>query len=282
MNNEGALIAFTLFSQMIIGSILVYVLVYFISMDDISQLTSGFSLKTPEFLLLIGMLAALLISLLHLGRPSNAIHALNNLKTSWISREIFAVTLFSASLLMLFIARWLGAGKTFMTVSFVLSGMAGVLLLITMVRLYMIPAVSTWNTWLTPMNFTLTTLISGLALMLVFVMVFHLEGIRVKPIVLALMILLLFEMIHSGFLYGHLKEMDFPSGNQFLAEGIFKPVTIIRMAFTGIAILLLLFVYSQAKAGFPGTPLIFSISLIIIEMVIGRFVFFASFVRIGI
>jgi DMSO reductase anchor subunit len=90
-------------------------LVYFISMDDISQLSSGFSLKTPEFLLLLGMLVALAISFLHLGRPSNAIHALNNLKTSWISREIFAVTLFSASLLMLFIARWLGAGKTFLT-----------------------------------------------------------------------------------------------------------------------------------------------------------------------
>jgi Fe-S-cluster-containing dehydrogenase component len=56
MNSEGALIAFTLFSQMIIGSVLAYLLVYFISMDDISQLSSGFSLKTPEFLLLLGML----------------------------------------------------------------------------------------------------------------------------------------------------------------------------------------------------------------------------------
>jgi len=282
MNNEGALIAFTLFSQMIIGSILVYVLVYFISMDDIAQLSSGFSLKTPEFLLLIGLLVALLISFLHLGRPSNAILALNNLKTSWISREIFAVTLFSASLLMLFIARWLGAGKSFLTVSFVLSGFAGVLLLVTMARLYMIPAVSTWNNWLTPTSFTLTALISGLALMLVFVMVFRLEGIRVKPMILAIMILLLFEMVHSGFLFGHLNSMDFPSGNQFLAEGNFKPVSIIRMAAMGVAILLLLFVYIQEKTGTPSIPLILSISLIIIEMVIGRFVFFASFVRIGI
>lgn len=282
MNNEGALIAFTLFSQMIIGSILVYVLFYFISMDDISQLSSGFSLKTPEFLMLLGLLVALLISFLHLGRPSNAIHALNNLKTSWISREIFAVTLFSVSLLLLFIARWLGAGKSLLTVSFVLSGIAGLLLLVTMARLYMIPAVSTWNNWLTPTNFTLSALISGLALMLVFVMVFNMELIRVKPIILAIMILLLFEMVHSGFLYAHLNSMDFNSGNQFLSEEIFKPFTIIRMAVIGVAILFLLFVYIQDKAGYQSTPLILSISLIFIEMVIGRFVFFATFVRIGI
>jgi len=282
MNNEGALIAFTLFSQMIIGSILVYALVYFISMDDISQLSSGFSLKTPEFLLLLGMLVALAISFLHLGRPSNAIHALNNLKTSWISREIFAVTLFSASLLMLFMARWLGAGKSWLTVSFGFSAMTGLLLLVTMVRLYMIPAVSTWNNWLTPTNFTLTALISGLAFIFVFVLVFNIEFIRLKPIVLALMVLLLFEMAHSGLLYAHLNSMEFSSGNQFLADGIFKPVTIIRMAVIGLAIVFLLFVYLQEKAEFPSTPLILSMSLIFIEMVIGRFVFFATFIRIGI
>jgi DMSO reductase anchor subunit len=113
-------------------------------------------------------------------------------------------------------------------------------------------------------------------------MVFHMEGIRIKPIVLAVMILLLFEMVHSGFLYGQLNSMDFPSGNQFLAEGIFKPVTIIRMAVIGLAIVCLLFVYLQEKTPYQSTLLILSISLILIEMVIGRFLFFATFVRIGI
>lgn len=282
MNNEGSLIAFTLFSQMIIGATLVYVLVYLLSMDHISQLPSGFSLKTPEFLLLLGLLVAVSISLLHLGRPSNAINALNNLKTSWISREIFTVTLFSLCLLMLFLARWLGAGKSFLTVSFVLSAMAGLLLLLTMVRLYMIPAVSTWNNWLTPTNFTLTTLISGLALTFVFVMIFKMEFIRIKPIILALMILLLFEMAHSGFLYGHLNSMEFNDSNQFLSEGIFRSFTIIRIAVIGMAILLLLFVSFQEKAGYQSTLLKLSIVFIFIEMIIGRYVFFASYVRIGI
>jgi anaerobic dimethyl sulfoxide reductase subunit C (anchor subunit) len=282
MNDEGSLIAFTLFSQMIIGTTVVYALAYFISMDDISQLSSGFSLKTPEFLLLLGLLVALLISLLHLGRPANAIHALNNLRTSWISREIFTVALFSISLLMLFLARWLGAGKAFLTISFVLSAMAGLLLLLTMIRLYMIPAVNTWNNWLTPTSFTLTALISGLALMLLFVLGFNMEFIRLKPILLALMILLLFEVVHAGFLHGHLSSMDFKDSNQFIAEGIFKSFSTIRIAAIGLAILFLLNVAIQAKAGFQSTLLLFSITLIFTEMIIGRFVFFAIYVRIGI
>src|SRR6056297_1084064 len=197
MNDEGALIAFTLLSQVVIGATLVYVLVYFISMDDISRLPSGFSLKTPEFLLLLGLLLAIVLSFLHLGRPSNAVNALNNLKTSWISREIFTVTLFSISLLMLFIARWLGAVKPLLTVSFVFAAIAGLILLVTMVKLYMIPAVPTWNSWLTPAHFTLTVVVSGLALMLVFVIVYNTEITRIKPFLVVLMILLLFEMAHA-------------------------------------------------------------------------------------
>jgi DMSO reductase anchor subunit len=282
MNNDGALIAFTLFSQMIIGSTLVYAFVYFISMDDISQLSSGFSLKTPEVLLLLGLLLTVLISLLHLGRHANALHALNNLKTSWLSREIFTLTLFSISLMILFMARWLGAGKSFLTVSFVLSVIAGVLFLVSMVRLYMIPAVNSWNNWLTPANFTLTALISGLGLMLVFVMVFNIELTRVKPILVALMILMLFEIVHSGFLYGFLNSMDLNYSNPFISEGIFKSFSTIRIAVIGLAVLFLLFISIQEKAVYRSTLLILSLSFIFIEMIIGRFVFFATFVRIGI
>jgi anaerobic dimethyl sulfoxide reductase subunit C (anchor subunit) len=282
MNDEGSLIAFTLFSQMVIGSTLVYALVFFINMDDISQLSSGFNLKTPEFLLLLGLLVALSISFFHLGRPANAIHALNNLRTSWISREIFTVTLFSISLLMLFLARWLGAGKAFLTISFVLSAMAGLLLLLTMIRLYMIPAVSTWNNWLTPTNFTLTALISGLALMLLFVLVFNMEFIRLKPIILVLLILLLFEIVHSGCLHGYLNSMNFKVSNQFISEGIFKSFSTIRIAAIGLAILFLLYAAIHAKAGFQSTLLLVSITLIFTEMILGRFVFFAIYVRIGI
>jgi anaerobic dimethyl sulfoxide reductase subunit C (anchor subunit) len=282
MNNEGALIAFTLLSQMVIGSVIIYTLAFFFNMDDILQLSSGFSLKTPEFLLLLGLLLAILISLIHLGRPANAVNALNNLKTSWISREIFSVTLFSISLIILFIARWQDAGKTFLTVSFILSAIAGILLLVSMVLLYMIPTVSTWNNWLTPMNFILTALISGLVLMIVFAMAFNIELMRLKSILLVIMILLLFEIVHSGFLHSHLNELNYNHSNEFISEGIFKLFTIIRIAVIVPAILFLLFIAFQQKTEYTNTLLIASISLIFMEMILGRLIFFATFLRIGI
>jgi anaerobic dimethyl sulfoxide reductase subunit C (anchor subunit) len=282
MNNEGALIAFTLLSQMVIGSVIIYTLAFFFNMDDILQLSSGFSLKTPEFLLLLGLLLAILISLIHLGRPANAVNALNNLKTSWISREIFSVTLFSISLIILFIARWQDAGKTFLTVSFILSAIAGILLLVSMVLLYMIPTVSTWNNWLTPMNFILTALISGLVLMIVFAMAFNIELMRLKSILLVIMILLLFEIVHSGFLHSHLNELNYNHSNEFISEGIFKLFTIIRIAVIVPAILFLLFIAFQQKSEYTNTLLIASISLIFMEMILGRLIFFATFLRIGI
>lgn len=282
MNDEGALIAFTLLSQVVIGATLVYVLVYFINMDEISRLPAGFSLKTPEFLLLLGLLLAILVSFLHLGRPSNAVNALNNLKTSWISREIFSVTLFSISLLVLLMARWLGAGRSWLTASFVFAAIAGVFLLVTMVRLYMIPAVPSWNNWLTPAHFTLTTLVSGLALLLVFVMVYNIEFTRIKPVLLVLMILLLFEMVHAGFLYGHLNSLNVSDMNTFISEGIFKPFVIARLAVIGLSIIFLVLFTLQKKQLNQGTLFILSVSFIFIELVVGRFLFFATYARSGI
>lgn len=282
MNNEGALIAFTLLSQAIIGATVVYALAYFINVEGVTQLSSGFSLRTPEFLLLLGMLLAILISFLHLGRPANATNALNNLKTSWISREIFTVTLFSLCLLGLFLARWLGAGKPLLAICFAGSGIAALLLLISMVKLYMIPAVSTWNSWLTPANFTLAALISGITLALLYASVLQVDTVRLKPIATALIILLLLEVIHTGYMFGQLNSMDLSHSNLFIAEGTFRPFLIIRMAMAGIALLLLLFIILQGIAGSPGLLLWLSLSLIIGELLIGRFVFFASYVRIGI
>ncbi len=282
MNDEGALIAFTLLSQVVIGSTLVYVLVYFLSIEDIAQLPTGFSLKTPEFLFLLGLLVAIILSFLHLGRPSNAVNALNNLKSSWISREIFTVTLFSVSLLMLWMARWLGAGRSLLTVSFIFAAVAGLILLVTMVKLYMIPAVPTWNNWLTPAHFTLTVMVSGLALMLVFVMVYNIEFTTIKPFLVVLMILLLFEMAHAVLLYVQLNSMDPAYGNSFISEGIFRFLTITRVAVTGLAMAFLVLVSIRAQAHTHGTMFILSVSFIFTEMLVGRYLFFAAFARTGI
>jgi DMSO reductase anchor subunit len=96
------------------------------------------------------------------------------------------------------------------------------------------------------------------------------------------MILLLFEIVHAGFLYAQLNSMDVSYSNQFISDGLLKSITIIRIAVVCLAIVLLLLSTFQEKAGSPCTLLLLSIALIFIEMLIGRYVFFASYVRVGI
>ena len=282
MNNEGALIAFTLLSQMIIGSTLVYAMVFFLGAEDLSQVSTGFSLRTPEFLLLIGILVATMISFLHLGKPGNAVNALNNLKTSWISREILTLSLFSVSLFLLFIARWLGGGRLILNLSFACVVLAGILFLVSMIRLYMIPEVSTWNSWLTPAGFLLATLISGMILLLLYSSFLNLELLKLKPVVLVIIGILLMEAVHAVSLMGTLNSMNLSFGNPFIMDGIFRSFTIIRLALIGLAMAFLLMVLPERYAGIQSTMLLLSFTFIILELVLGRFIFFASYLRVGI
>ncbi len=59
---------------------------------------TGLSLTNPVLLALIFIGSATLSSFLHLGNPANATGALNNLSGSWLSREILAIGIFTASL----------------------------------------------------------------------------------------------------------------------------------------------------------------------------------------
>ena len=112
MDHEGALIAFTLISQLVAGTSIIYAFLFFIRRNEISGISSGFNPKTPELLLIIALLAAIFISLFHLGNIGKAVNALNNLDSSWISREILSLLLLAFGLGLLFIARWKMSGNS--------------------------------------------------------------------------------------------------------------------------------------------------------------------------
>jgi len=153
---------------------------------------------------------------------------------------------------------------------------------VTMVKLYMIPAVPTWNSWLTPAHFTLTVVVSGLALMLVFVIVYNTEITRIKPFLVVLMILLLFEMAHAVLIHVQLNAMDPGYGNSFISEGIFRFLTITRVAVTGLAMAFLVLASIREQAQNQDILLILSVTFIFTELLVGRYLFFAAFARTGI
>jgi DMSO reductase anchor subunit len=123
----------------------------------------GRGLAGPAVGAFLAGLVALTASLLHLGRPSRALKALRNLRTSWLSRE---VALFSGfSFLSFGYATAWAASSTEGGPSTLVLGLAAVMVGIAGVyasaRLYLVPARPVWNSSRTPVAFFGTAVSTG-------------------------------------------------------------------------------------------------------------------------
>lgn len=159
---ERSLVAFTLLSQLSIGVFWILGIIdCWVSVrvgdETAAKLTSG------GFLMIVPlMILALLVSLLHLGSPLNAWRAAANLRTSWLSREILFILLFTILEAIYAGLQWLGVGMGWLRLLVGLgAALAGGLALCSMTRLYMLRTLSSWNTWLTPTAFIISTLLLG-------------------------------------------------------------------------------------------------------------------------
>ncbi len=157
LKGEGALIIFTLLTQLAVGTWLVAIslrmLIARLSKDMASQLTK-------PALLLVGpiMCVALVISMLHLGSPATAYGSLANFGTSWLSREIVFCGLF----LFLWIIACINyrkdnAGNALGWITALL----GLLAVFSMASIYYSTPIPAWTSVNTYIVFFATTLILG-------------------------------------------------------------------------------------------------------------------------
>lgn len=168
---ELALVTFSIFGQMAVGSFVVLGIVHFFSARKAgvteSDRLSDRALLVIGPVLVIGMIA----SLGHLGNPLNAPTAVTNLASSWLSREIFFSSLFALFGAIFALMQWRKI-STFAVRNVVawLAALVGLALVFSMSRVYMIAAEPAWNTWATPvLFFTTTFLLGALAMGAVFV-----------------------------------------------------------------------------------------------------------------
>ena len=108
--------------------------------------------------LLLGLLS-LAVSPLHLGRPAMAFLAVRNWRTSWLSREILALTSFGAAASAYAAALWFGTpGSAWLGAVAALFGASGVY---ASARIYLVPGRPAWNSPHTIAEFFLTGAILG-------------------------------------------------------------------------------------------------------------------------
>ncbi len=151
-SHETSLVAFTLLAQFVVGA--------FLSLWSLPLLTSGIglevSLDAPTQAILVGITVLLAVGLgistAHLGKPWRCYRSLNNLRYSWVSREILAMGLFFGSLTLFTTLKFVGISDLWVhwgvgsTVA-----MFGIASIFTMSKIYMISARPFWNhphTWI--------------------------------------------------------------------------------------------------------------------------------------
>jgi len=160
--NEWSLLVFSLLVQMGVGTFVVIEVLRaaYSRRLDFHALRPLHFLSGPAVLLV--MLFGMVVSFFHLENPVKALYALNNLKTSWLSREILFLILFILFVAALFLIRRRETfGRRIAGFLTVLSGLAGLFLIFAMSRLYMLETVPVWNRGATPVAFFTTTFLLG-------------------------------------------------------------------------------------------------------------------------
>ena len=304
--SEWALIIFTILAQMAVGSFLVLGFVHFFAVrkagTEEADRLSDRALLAIGLVLILGMFA----SLFHLGNPFNAYKAVTNVGTSWLSREILAGVLFAGLGGLFAIMQWRKIGNFALRNGLAwITAVVGLALIYSMSQVYLLPTQPAWNTWATPITFFVTTFLLGsLAIGVAFVANYaylkrkdnvsldvQLDLLRssFRWIALASILLLGIELVVTPLYIGNLAvEMNaaaIESVRLMIVEMGFLLALRLLFVFIGVS-LFGVFLYQNAF-GEDKTNLVSAIAfgafaLVLVAEVIGRYMFYATQVRIGI
>ncbi|MCJ7733047.1 MAG: dimethyl sulfoxide reductase anchor subunit [Anaerolineales bacterium] len=159
---EWALIIFTILAQMSVGAFWVLRIVHVYATrkagaEEADRMNDRALLAIIPVLTL-GMLA----SLLHLGSPFSAYKAVSNLGTSWLSREVLFGVLFLISGALFAFLQWKKIGSIALRNALGwAAALIGIGLVYSMSSIYMLFSQPSWNTWVTPISFFVTTILLG-------------------------------------------------------------------------------------------------------------------------
>ncbi|MFO7828772.1 MAG: DmsC/YnfH family molybdoenzyme membrane anchor subunit [Bacteroidales bacterium] len=173
-SSEWSLVLFTILSQISVGMVFSILIAFIIAPVEKRNQINSF--RVPLLIASVLMLIALFSSFLHLASPFSSVFALSNLQSSWLSREIFMVSFYFALI----------AGTTFWwkrlikkytaaLIILLIVAIAGLLLIYSMGKIYIIATVPPWNTPFTLLKFFISTILLGTALYITLTFYLHKE-----------------------------------------------------------------------------------------------------------
>ncbi len=159
---DWALITFTILVQMSVGSIWVLRVAHYFASRKFGAEEADRLSDRALFALVPVIVLAFVASLLHLGNPFNAYRAVTHLGSSWLSREIFFGVIFAVLAFVFAFLQWRKIGSFVLrNVIAWLAALDGLVLVFSMSNVYMLQAQPAWNSWATPVSFYATTFLLG-------------------------------------------------------------------------------------------------------------------------
>ncbi len=280
---EWSLVIFTLLSQISVGTIISILIAFSIHYQESRRFTNLFQM--PLFVASGLMFLALLASFLHLASPFSSVFALSNLKTSWLSREIFMVS-FYFGLLAVTTIWWKYFTKKHFTALIILLvvAIAGLLLIYSMGKIYMISTVPPWNTPFTLLKFFISAMLLGTTLYITLTFYLHKTkqskyGATLKSLTGLIVIAALLKIIVFIF--------DFVPNAELV---VFKPQPTSQLwnyfawLFWPLGVILYLWNIFSAKSSHQLIRMLYLIGFICILLseLASRIIFYSSYYRIGI
>ncbi len=159
---EWALPVYTILMQLSVGTLLMLWIVRTTQMAKFGTAAMNRIIKIPITIIFITVAAAMIGSHFHLSKPFRSYLAVANIGTSWLSREVFFTVLLFLTMAAQLVLHWLDDGGTRLKTALGwLSALWGFCLVYCMSSIYLLPTQSAWNSPFTILSFYLTTLLLG-------------------------------------------------------------------------------------------------------------------------
>ncbi|WP_261859231.1 dimethyl sulfoxide reductase anchor subunit family protein [Photobacterium sanguinicancri] len=157
--HELSLVLFTVLAQMAVGA---YLIMSIANLVTNSRVDVKSRITRNMFFVWVVMGLGFVASSTHLGSPMRAMNALNQVGISWLSNEILTGSMFFAFGGLYWLLEVLDKGTEGVRKGLKVAGMvAGVAFMYSMVNVYLIDTVPTWNTPYTGWSFLLTMVVAG-------------------------------------------------------------------------------------------------------------------------
>lgn len=302
---EWALPVYTILMQLAVGSLFVLWLIRSFSGSRFSHRDIERIIQNPMLVIAFTAVVAMVGAHFHLSRPFHSFLAVLNFKSSWLSREIvFSISFFLLTILLLYFTFFQMHQRIIITILGWVAILIGIVLIYCMARIYLIPTQVAWNSTTVIFSFYVTALMLGcmaiaclLVLDLKFAEIKKSDDVELRSAVIRYsfsgltgMTLLLVAL---SFIIIYVQLHLLSQGDQIartsldLLLQLYLPLFIMRLAFLlfssgylGMAV----YQISRLKVTPQSLmmPVYISCLLIMVGEIIGRFLFYATHIRVGI